>query len=529
MRKALQDLRIDAFPSGGDPLMLPDGIRLDKELRAGDVMEGLEGLSSEFDTWLQYQQIVMPGAEEQGPIVFSEQITDLAKEMRAPFVMFLEGLPFSGRATMARQLAARLDMPFQSGPHGQGRMLRYLPADIDFDEALVHRIASDRSSVWVVARSAFGEDPRLLLRLRELIPVDRIRYVYMPRMSWHQARTGLLADVPEAEASNLYLASGGLLGYLEELLQMRPANGFGTEIPMPQRIRARVNLEARRLSTEARLAAETLSVHPFGLPDALLDEFALRPHLGELERWRWLRFDGGWCFASEAVRKILYGQLPPGRRSELHRTFAAHFEGVRQEGQARYHLVRASSDGVDRTRGHVDRIRSLASAEAMSIGPVLRVEEPDEARGLVWTDARAWLPVQPDQPTAHFGIDIPHGVDVARIEGSIRWNGRYRNDEESHLLEVKLRGSVDRTIALTPSAHADVGLNGILRVPASDDGRLDLWFRVDDFAFLEIRTDALDVVGEFSVAFAKIVRDGSTLTETVPVYDLLAQEPSEAR
>ncbi|MCA1789961.1 MAG: hypothetical protein LC667_08905, partial [Thioalkalivibrio sp.] len=174
MRTALRGFRIDAFPSGEDPLMLPDGIQLDEGLRVGDAMEGLEGLSSEFDTWLQYQQIVMSGAEEQGPIVFSEQITDLAQDMRAPFVVFLEGLPFSGRATMARQLAARLDMPFQSGPDGQGRLLRYLPDDIDFDEALVHRIASDRSSVWVVARSAFGEDPLLLLRLRELIPVDRI-------------------------------------------------------------------------------------------------------------------------------------------------------------------------------------------------------------------------------------------------------------------------------------------------------------------------------------------------------------------
>lgn len=528
LRRALREFRIDAFPSGEDPLTLPDGIRLDEGPRAGDAMEGLEGLSSEFDTWLQYQQIVMSGAEEPGQIAFSEQITDLAEEMRAPFVVFLEGLPFSGRATMARQLAARLDMPFQSGPDGQGSLLRYLPDSIDFDEVLVSRIASDRSSVWVVARSAFGEDPRLLLRLRELIPVDRTRYVTMPRLSWHQACSGLLADVPEEEASKLYLASGGLLGYLEELLLMRPAQGFGGDIPIPQRVLARVKIEARRLSAEARLAAETLSVHPFGLPDSLIDELGLRTHLVELERRRWLRFDGGWSFASEAVRKILYGQLPPGRRSEVHRVLAAHFEQQRRERLARFHLLRAAPDKAHRPKRHADRGRSLPPSAAMSIGSVRRVEEPDEARGLVWTDARAWLPAQPDQPTAHVRIDIPGGADVARIEGSVRWNGRYRDDEESHLLDVKLRGSVERTIAFTPSAHPGVGPNGTLRIPASEDGRLDLWFRVDDFAFLEIRTDALDMVGSFSVAFARIGRDGSTVTMTVPVYDLLAREPSEA-
>ena len=351
----------------------------------------------------------------------------------------------------------------------------------------------------------------------------------MPRLSWHQAYSGLLADVPEEEASRLYLASGGLLGYLEELLQMRPAHGFEGDVPIPQRVLARVKLEARRLSAEARLAAETLSVHPFGLPDSLIDELGLRTHLGELERRRWLRFEGGWSFSSEAVRKILYGQLPPGRRSEAHRAFAEHFEQKRQERQARYHRVRAVPREADRTKRRVDRSRSLPPTATMSIGSVHRVDEPDEVRGLVWTDARAWLPAQPDQPKGHVRIDIPIGADVARIEGSLRWNGRYRDDEESHLLDVVLRGSVERTIALTPSAHADVGATGILRVPASEAGGLDLWFRVDDFAALEIRTDALDVVGSMSVAFAKIGGNGSTGGMTVPVYELRAREPSEAR
>lgn len=310
---------------------------------------------------------------------------------------------------------------------------------------------------------------------------------------------------------------------------MRPERGFSGDIPIPQRVLARVKFEARRLSDEARLTVETLSVHPFDLPDSLIDELGIRSQLVELERRRWLRFDGGWSFASEAVRKILYGQVPPGRLSETHRRFGAHFEQQRRARLARYHLLRAAPGKADRTKRRAKRNRSVPSMAEMSIGPVRRVEEPDEVYGIVWTDQRAWLPAQPDQPTGHVRIDIPAGVDVARIEGGLRWNGRYRDDEESHLLDVKLRGSVERTIALTPTTHADVGVNGTLRVPASEDGRLDLWFRVDDFASIEIRTEAMDVVGSISVAFARLGRDGSTVTMWVPVYDVFAREPSEAR
>jgi hypothetical protein len=535
LRRALRAFGIDAFPAGQDPLTLPQRIGLDEGRRAGEAMEGLDGLTGGFDTWLQYQRLAMSGAGEAGHIAFSEHVAELASEMRAPFVVFLEGLPFSGRASWARRLASCLAMPFLSGSDGDGSFVRYLDDDTEFDDSLARRIASDRSSVWVVARSAFGEDPHLMLRLRELIPAERMRYVLMPRLSWHQARTGPLADLSEDEASSLYLASGGLLGYLEELLQMRPAEGFGRDVPIPQRALARVKLEARRLSDEARLSVEKLSVHPFELSDTLIDELEVRPSLGELERHRWLRFEGGWSFGSEVVRKIVYAQVPPGRRVEVHRWLANHFEHRKRPRAARYHLLRSAPEmneakpapsqpeGAGRERS--DPERSIAA-----IGSMRQVEEPDEARGVVWSGQRAWLPAHPDQPRGYLRIDIPADVDALRVEGRLRWNGRYRDDHDSHLLDVKLCGDVSRTIALTPAAHAPVGDTGDLHVPAREDGVVDLWVRAEDFAFLEIRTEALDVVGSIAVAFVTLGRDeSSSFLMTVPIYDLRGRELAEAR
>ncbi|KIQ54730.1 hypothetical protein SY28_07185 [Meiothermus taiwanensis] len=190
----------------------------------------------------------------------------------------------------------------------------------------------------MVERSSYGEDPRLILELRSHYPAERTRYITLPPLSWAEARASVLANLPFAQAARLFLASGGSPGHLRELLAV-PHNG--SEMPLPQRVRAQVQLESRMLSLEARLALERLSVHPGPYSQGLLDALEATPYLDELERRGWLIYAGQWQFSDDASRRVLYLGLQPGRRQQYHRQAALQCAMEEQRMAEAYHRLMA--------------------------------------------------------------------------------------------------------------------------------------------------------------------------------------------
>ncbi|MCX8088967.1 MAG: transcriptional regulator [Meiothermus ruber] len=333
--QALAPLGYTLFKAGEDPLQLPPFITLDRTPAPGAPMEGLEEISVEFRAWLEGQRSQLM-ASSSGTVGRERLVQEVASQIILPSVLILTGRPGSGRTAFAQALAKALGMPFLEGPRGGGKALHYLRPP--YTDVSIERILTDRDGLWVVERSSYGEDPKLILELRSHYPAERTRYIALPPLSWAEARASMLSNLPFAQAARLFLASGGSPGHLRELLAV-PHNG--TEMPLPQRVRAQVQLEARMLSLEARLALERLSVHPGPYSQGLLDALEATPYLDELERRGWLVYAGQWQFSDDASRRVLYLGLQPGRRQQYHRQAALQCAMEEQRMAEAYHRLMA--------------------------------------------------------------------------------------------------------------------------------------------------------------------------------------------
>ncbi|GEM87568.1 transcriptional regulator [Meiothermus granaticius] len=335
LSQALAPLGYTLFKAGEDPLQLPAFVGLDRTPSPGAPMEGLEELSVEFRAWLEGQRSQLM-ANSSGTVGRERLVQEVAAQITLPSVLILMGRPGSGRTAFAQALAKALGMPFLEGPRGGGKALHYLRPP--YNEVLVERIITDREGLWVVERSSYGEDPKLILELRSHYPAERTRYITLPPLQWAEARAGMLSNLPFAQAARLFLASGGSPGHLRELLAVPSSGG---EVPLPQRVRAQVQLEARMLSLEARLALERLSVHPGPYSQGLLDALEATPYLDELERRGWLVYNGQWQFSDDASRRVLYLGLQPGRRQQYHRQAALQSAMEEQRMAEAYHRLMA--------------------------------------------------------------------------------------------------------------------------------------------------------------------------------------------
>ncbi len=333
--QALAPLGYTLFTAGEDPLQLPPFVTLDRTPAPGAPMEGLEEISVEFRAWLEGQRSQLM-ASSSGMVGRERLVQEVASQIVLPSVLILTGRPGSGRTAFAQALAKALGMPFLEGPRGGGKALHYLRPP--YADVSIERILTDRDGLWVVERSSYGEDPRLILELRSHYPAERTRYITLPPLSWAEARASMLSNLPFAQAARLFLASGGSPGHLRELLAV-PHNG--TEMPLPQRVRAQVQLESRMLSLEARLALERLSVHPGPYSQGLLDALEATPYLDELERRGWLIYAGQWQFSDDASRRVLYLGLQPGRRQQYHRQAALQCAMEEQRMAEAYHRLMA--------------------------------------------------------------------------------------------------------------------------------------------------------------------------------------------
>jgi len=335
LSQALAPLGYTLFKAGEDPLQLPPFVTLDRAPSPGAPMEGLEEISVEFRAWLEGQRSQLV-ANSTGTVGRERLVQEVASQISLPSVLILTGRPGSGHTAFAQALAKALGIPFLEGPRGGGKALHYLRPP--YTDVSMERILTDRDGLWVVERSCYGEDPKLILELRSHYPAERTRYITLPPLSWAEARASMLSNLPFAQAARLFLASGGSPGHLRELLAVPHG---GTELPLPQRVRAQVQLEARMLSLEARLALERLSVHPGPYSQGLLDALEATPHLDELERRGWLIYAGQWQFADDASRRILYLGLQPGRRQQYHRQAALQCAMEEQRMAEAYHRLMA--------------------------------------------------------------------------------------------------------------------------------------------------------------------------------------------
>lgn len=307
------------FEPGEDPLRLPQWVEVEGLGGGGEPLGGLDGLSPDLDDWIEATRGGLDGSELE-----NRRATDLgqglALELRPPFLVVVRARPGEVLGDFKSGLAEALHLPLVDGCGGPARAIHVVSAP--YPEDWVQNVLEARDGVWVVRVPSYGEDPRPVLELRNAYDASRARYVELPAVSWQDARSNLLHDLPFVRAAEAYLWSGGNSGFLRELARMKWARDDDGSLAIPQRVRAAYALEIRYAHIEARLALERLSVHPGPLTDSLVDVLEARDAVDELERRGWLVFDGTWRFRDAESRTVIYRSLQPGRRASYHRNVA---------------------------------------------------------------------------------------------------------------------------------------------------------------------------------------------------------------
>ncbi len=531
LSQALAPLGYTLFKPGEDPLQLPPFITLDRTPGPGAPMEGLEELSVEFRAWLEGQRSQLM-ANSSGTVGRERLVQEVASQLTLPAVLILMGRPGSGRTAFAQALAKALGMPFLEGPRGGGKALHYLRPP--YTEVSLERILTDREGLWVVERSSYGEDPKLILELRSHYPAERTRYITLPPLSWAEARATMLSNLPFAQAARLYLASGGSPGHLRELLAVPHS---GNEVPLPQRVRAQVQLEARMLSLEARLALERLSVHPGPYSQGLLDALEATPYLDELERRGWLVYSGQWQFSDDASRRVLYLGLQPGRRQQYHRQAALQCAMEEQRMAEAYHRLMAGD-----TADWGTFVNTLTG----------------------WTryGLKAWLGMHEPLPTGPSTSELARGSELALLEEArfgpgfevegrhVRWIRTpsqattsgiiWASHEEPSLLHLQGYAYVENPLGVGISGRAAplvleiqeprearaIFLSGVQAGALADNAlllpmqeELDLWFRVPAGASIRLTSSAESALIDLEVTSYRIAPP--SLASSFPKVEVL--------
>ncbi|WP_337845837.1 hypothetical protein [Thermus sp.] len=390
-------------------------------------LEGLEGLSPEWDGWLAGLRARLGSRPDL--MLLPERLQGLSP----PHLVLLIAPLGADPQGVARALAERLELPFRLG-FGQGRGVFYLGEPFPSLER-APQMAQNPHGVYVLSRSALGEDPPFVLAARVHYPPSRTWVLALEPLSWFEARQTILKSFPFEEAAAYYLNSGGWPLFLRELLALGNPEG------LPQRVRAAVFLEAARLCPEERLALEKLSVHPGVLEEGLVRALGVLEQVERLEALHWLVYrEGEWVFADEAVRRVFYGALEPGVRRRLHRLAAEWLEAQGRAWAAFYHRLQAGE----------------ASPEPPPLSPFLRP--------LFLPGETLQLDLWPSQRVARKGRAqpelFPYGPGVVLEEQRAAWVQRHGTPtglawtlEEPALLELEIQ--------LALRSPLGVGLGGL--------------------------------------------------------------------
>jgi hypothetical protein len=343
LRLKLQPLGIQAFPRGQNPLKLPDGIVLESGKRNSEsrnssaqpmdgLERGLDQISPAFEQWLaaRRRSLIDPVQATWGR---EKLIATLATQVQNANVLVLSGLPGFDTTNVVRELARNLNLSFVEGMTGPAKSLKFLKQP--FAQNTLENIVEHTEGVVVVSLSTFGELPRLILELEEQLSESRLIYFDLKPLSWVDARGGPLVRLSFSQAAQYYLETQGNPTHLQYLLTGSQNNVQGQK-PY-SKIASKIQLEARDLGHEARLALERLSIQPGSIPDGLIRALVAEPYLDELERSGWLRFSDAWYISYESVRRLIYTSNKPGFRVRTHQRAARYFESINETLQAAFH------------------------------------------------------------------------------------------------------------------------------------------------------------------------------------------------
>lgn len=310
----LRDSGLKAFPAFQDPLQLPEGLKLDLQSGSSDaLLEGFESIGSDFQEWLNWKRTRLKAAVSSG-YDNSALLDTLAAGLKAPYLLVIEPEPFGVADDLVEALARRLALPLLPLA-ASGAGLRHVQPP--YAAGLVDRILEDDGSIWVFERPFFGPDPSELLELRYRLPAARTSYVKLPVATWLAARGSKpLKGLDFVPAARLFLASCGHPGYLAEAADYIDQD----PLPVPQKYRAAVELELRKLRPECRQLLQTMVVSRRLTPGGGFEQLQTEECVAELVNNGWLEFNGeDWGFRSAFIRCLVYDCLPEGVRQSYHR------------------------------------------------------------------------------------------------------------------------------------------------------------------------------------------------------------------
>jgi hypothetical protein len=344
LRAVLRSCGVDAFARHQNPLVLPEGISVDRQRGSDRTLEGLErltGVSTSFDVWLDWQRRTIAEPND-GTSDREALLAELSINLPKSGLLILQALPGSERTAFAHSLARWLGLGFSESLTGTEQTLKYLKSPFPSD--LKSSVLNTKGLI-VLARSAFGETPRSLLELSEALPRNRVHSLNLPPLAWEHVRQGSLSSLPFKHAAALFLSTQGLPALLKERLQLEPTLPYSEPwqlAPAPAKFLAKLHLELRYLPMEARMSLEKLVTHPGEFNDAFAAALEADAHLEEFERRGWLAYrNNRWRFTYEVVRRVLHEGLQPGRRSRTHKRAAQHFIEAGQCVAAIYHQLHA--------------------------------------------------------------------------------------------------------------------------------------------------------------------------------------------
>ncbi|MEJ2665650.1 MAG: hypothetical protein P8Z81_00860 [Deinococcales bacterium] len=406
LRRTLAGLGYVVFPDATDPLHLPEVISIDDSVRYEQALQGLDGLSPDYQLWLESARAELEKRSQRLPLL-QPLVDRLAAGIEVPSVLILETPPGAQTGQIAQEIAHRLDLPLAETLTGTRRAVRYLQDYANLDRRQLLAAMEQNASLLILERPLYGQDPRLLLEVRSRYPAESLRYVELPTLTWHEVREPLLQSFSFAEAARIFLESNGDARYLQELLNMTAPGHreFGSSVP--HRIRAAYELFVRELSPEAQLGLRRLSVHPGHLPDALVEAGASGPALYELELHNWLRYDGSWSIHGAIAQRVVYQSLPPGQRVQFHSGAAELLEAEGSALGALYHRLRADQR-IER-KAVLEHLRGWSKAV---VGSVLEVP--------VALDALSSFDVGPSEPVRP-RLTAVEGGGVRVEDLTMRW------------------------------------------------------------------------------------------------------------
>ena len=273
-------------------IALPEPIAVKK---SGElILENLDYLSSHWDAWL--ADLRQPGTP--------------AESAFERGLLILEAFPGDDVEGHLERLRARCQGRLQLLENGQ------VPA------------FTRQKGLFVFVRSAFGEDPSTLLRLRAAFPPEHTRYQAIPPVPFAELETRLGFDA----AARLWLASAGRGAHVEEALR--------AGLPHPIKLRTQYALEARHLPQTARRALEILALHPGPVPEAAIEDW-LGEEIESLLTRRWLKHTRrGWRFRDPVARRALVAAADESLRLRRHRELATRLAEIQPLGAAYHDLKR---------------------------------------------------------------------------------------------------------------------------------------------------------------------------------------------